>query len=124
MTKILNPLVRRAAGRKHVGWAAQIHHTGRSTGRTYTTPAGARRVGDDFVVPLTFGTRSDWVRNTIAAGGCTIRWKASDYTTSQPAIVPTAETMANAHDAFTPPERAFMTALGIKNFLHLHITGT
>jgi hypothetical protein len=124
MTKILNPLVRRAAGRRHVGWAAQIHHTGRSTGRDYTTPAGARRVGDDFVVPLTFGTRSDWVRNVTTAGGCTIRWKARDYATAQPAIVTTNEVMVTARHAFKPPERAFMKALGIKNFLHLHITAT
>ena len=124
MTKILNPLVRKAAGRKHIGWVAQIHHTGRKTGRAYTTPAGARQVGDSIVVPLTFGTGSDWVRNIVAAGGCTIRWKARDYTTSQPVIVPTNETMASARRAFKPPERAFMRALGIKHFLHLRISAT
>ena len=84
MTKILNPLVRKAAGRKHIGWVAQIHHTGGKSGRAYTTPAGARQVGDSIVVPLTFGTGSDWVRNIVAAGGCTIRWKAHDYTTTSP----------------------------------------
>jgi hypothetical protein len=124
MTRVLNPLVRRAAGRKHVGWAAQIHHTGRSTGRSYITPAGARRVGDTFVVPLTFGTRSDWVRNVTTAGGCTIRWKAREYPTSRPAIVATNETMAAAHDAFKAPERAFMKVLGIKHFLQLQIDAT
>jgi deazaflavin-dependent oxidoreductase (nitroreductase family) len=124
MTKILNPLVRRAAGRRHVGWAAQIRHTGRRSGRAYSTPAGARRVDDTFVVPLTFGTRSDWVRNVTTAGGCTIRWKARDYATSQPDIVSIGEAMATAHDAFKMPERAFMRALGIRNFLQLRITAT
>ncbi len=63
MTRVFNPVMHRVAGSKHVSMAAQIHHRGRNTGRPFVTPASARLVGDTFWIPLTFGTRSDWVRN-------------------------------------------------------------
>jgi hypothetical protein len=58
LTKVLNPLVGRLAGRKHFRIAALIRHLGRRSGRIYATPAGARLVGDTIVIPLTFGSRS------------------------------------------------------------------
>jgi hypothetical protein len=59
MTKILNPLIRKLAGRGHFRMAAQIRHVGRRSGRPYVTPAGARLHGDAIVIPLTFGNRSE-----------------------------------------------------------------
>jgi len=56
MTKALNPVMRKLAGRRHMRMAAQIRHVGRRSGRSYVTPAGARLTGDTFVIPLTFGT--------------------------------------------------------------------
>jgi len=73
MTKVLNPLIRRMAGRKHMSMAALIYHTGRRSGRQYVTPAGSHLVGDEILVPLTFGTQSDWCRNIRAAGGGSVR---------------------------------------------------
>jgi hypothetical protein len=46
MTKMLNPLVRTLAGRRHFRMAAQIRHVGRRSGRPYMTPVGARLSGD------------------------------------------------------------------------------
>ena len=46
MTKMLNPLIVKLAGRRHFRMAAQIRHVGRRSGRTYTTPVSARRSGD------------------------------------------------------------------------------
>src|SRR5260221_12494956 len=60
MTKMLNPLIVKLAGRRHFHIAAQIRHTGRRSGRTYTTPLSAMRSGDTFVTALAFGTHSDW----------------------------------------------------------------
>src|SRR5689334_24247877 len=84
MTKMLNPLIRKLAGRRHFRMAAQIRHTGRRSGRPYTTSAGARRSGDQVVIPLTFGNQSDWSRNVRAAGGCSIRLEGQDYTATRP----------------------------------------
>src|SRR6266581_880747 len=67
MTKILNPLIVKLAGRRHFHMAAQIRHVGRRSGRTYTTPVSARRSGDMIVIALTFGNQSDWSRNVRSA---------------------------------------------------------
>ena len=48
MTKILNPLIRTMAGRRHFRMAAQIRHVGRRSGRSYMTPAGARLTSPDL----------------------------------------------------------------------------
>ena len=42
MTKVLNPLMARFAGRRHLQLAAQLRHTGRKSGRSYVTTVGAR----------------------------------------------------------------------------------
>src|SRR5258708_7982782 len=60
MTRVLNPLLRRVAGRRFFSMAAQIGHRGRHSGLLYITPVSARPIADGFVVPLTFGDRSDW----------------------------------------------------------------
>jgi hypothetical protein len=59
MTKVLNPLTLKLAGRPHFHMAAQLTHTGRRSGRTYVTPVGPRRAGDMVLIPLTFGNQSD-----------------------------------------------------------------
>src|SRR5258706_14875854 len=63
MTKMLNPLIVKLAGRRHFHMAAQIRHVGRRSGRTYTTPVSARRTGDMIVIALTFGDQPDWSRH-------------------------------------------------------------
>lgn len=48
---ILNPMMPAVAGRRH-WYAAALHHTGRRSGRHYTTPVVAQPVPDGFVIPL------------------------------------------------------------------------
>jgi hypothetical protein len=119
MTKAFNPLIRRAAGRRHVGFAAQIHHRGRRSGKFYVTPASARRAGDGFVVPLTFGPSSDWCRNVLAEGGCGIRYLGVDCTATGPEVVARIDAPSWARSAFKRRERAMLRVLGIKYFLIL-----
>jgi deazaflavin-dependent oxidoreductase (nitroreductase family) len=69
---VLNPAMLQLAGRKH-WYAAVICHTGRHSGRKYSTPVVADRVADGFIVPLPYGTGVDWLRNIRAAGGATIK---------------------------------------------------
>src|SRR5579864_7046674 len=121
MTRILNPLVRRMAGRRHVGWAAEVHHKGRHSGTAYVTPVGARLNGAVFWIPLTFGTSSDWCRNVRADGSCTIRWKGHAYRAVDLAVIDRTAAMSEARGAFKPPERAFMRVLGITHFLRLDL---
>jgi hypothetical protein len=121
MSKVLNPLVKRMAGRRHVGWAAQIHHQGRRSGRAYVTSAGARVHDGAIWIPLTFGTKSDWCRNVRVAGQCVVRWKGTDYRGRHPVVLETAAAMSVAKKAFKPPERAFMRVYGIKHFVRLDV---
>ena len=119
MTTMLNPVMLKMAGRPHVRMAALIGHTGRKSGRQYQTPAGARLTGDTFVIPLTFGSGSDWSRNVRAAGGCSIRLNGVGYTAVGPEVVSAADARPVLLSAFSPVERGMFRMLGIKQYLLL-----
>lgn len=63
-------MVVRVAG--HLPGFALVHHRGRKSGRTYTTPVNAFRIGNGYRFAMTYGVDSDWVRNTLAAGECDV----------------------------------------------------
>ena len=119
LTKVLNPVMRKLAGRRHMRMAAEIRHVGRRSGRPYVTPAGARLTGDTFVIPLTFGNQSDWSRNVRAAGGCTIRLEGTEYRAVQPELADRNQAAPVVRAAFGPVERAMFRMLGIRQFLLL-----
>ena len=124
MTKMLNPLIVKLAGRRHFHMAAQIRHIGRRSGRTYTTPVSARRSGDMILIALTFGSQSDWSRNVRSAGGGTIRIEAEDYKVTQPQIMSRQEARPLVQAAFSPMERAGFRVLGIKQVMILRVVST
>jgi deazaflavin-dependent oxidoreductase (nitroreductase family) len=121
MTKILNPLIVKLAGRRHFGMAAQIRHVGRRSGRTYTTPVSARRSGDMVVIALTFGNQSDWSRNVRAAGGASIRIEGEDYGVTRPQVMSRQEAKPLVQAAFSPMNRAGFRMLGIKQVMTLRV---
>jgi deazaflavin-dependent oxidoreductase (nitroreductase family) len=120
MTKVLNPVITKLAGRRHFRMAAQIRHVGRRSGRQYVTPAGARLAGDTFVIPLTFGNQSDWSRNVRAAGGCSIRLNGAEYRAVRPELVDREQAGGVIRTAFGPVERAMFRMLGIRQYMLLH----
>ena len=121
MTKILNPLIVKLAGRRYFHMAAQIRHVGRRSGRTYTTPVSARRSGDMIVIALTFGNQSDWSRNVRSAGGGTIRIEGEDYNVTKPQIMSRQEAKPLVQAAFSPMNRAGFRMLGIKQVMILRV---
>ena len=123
MTKVLNPIVRRAAGRKHVA-VAQIYHEGRRSGRLFITPTSARRTEDGFIVPLTFGERSDWVRNVLEAGDCSIRFKSVDYPATDPVVLVGPQVQVVARRTFKLYERMFIKMARVKKLLKLSATAS
>jgi deazaflavin-dependent oxidoreductase (nitroreductase family) len=86
---LLNPLMLRLAGHKN-WYAAAITHTGRRSGKQYTTPVVAERVPDGFVIPLPYGTSVDWLQNVRAAGRATIVSQGESYEEVQPEIIDAA----------------------------------
>ena len=121
MTKMLNPLIVKLAGRRHFHMAAQIRHVGRRSGRTYTTPVSARRSGDMVVIALTFGNQSDWSRNVRSAGGGTIRIDGEDYDVTQPQVMSRQEAKPLVQAAFSPMDRVGFRMLGIKQVMILRM---
>jgi deazaflavin-dependent oxidoreductase (nitroreductase family) len=47
---------------------AIVTHVGRRSGREYSNPVNLFRSGDRYVIALTYGADSQWVRNVLAAG--------------------------------------------------------
>ena len=121
MSRILNPLVRKLAGKKHMAMAAQMHHTGRRSGRSFMTPVGAKLSGVYFLIPLTFGNRSDWCRNVRAAGGGTIRWKGNDYQVVEPELLDVKAARAEIRSTFNLSDRLFVRLMGITQVMRLRL---
>ena len=71
------------------GWAptfAIVTHVGRRSGHVHETPVNVFRVGDQYVVALTYG-ESQWVKNVLSAGECTVRTCRRDVRLVQPECV-------------------------------------
>jgi deazaflavin-dependent oxidoreductase (nitroreductase family) len=123
LTKILNPLMVRLAGRRFFPMA-QIHHAGRRSGKAYLTPTSAHVRGDVLLIGLTFGNQSDWSRNVRAAGGCTVRLRGRTYRATSPELVTWADDGALIASAFNPMLRAGFRLLGMRQFMRLHVVLT
>ncbi len=82
--RVTNPIMRTFAGR--VPGFAIVVHRGRRTGRQYRTPVNAFRSPGGFVIALTYGPDRDWVRNVLAAGGCTIEWRGRPRRLGHPTV--------------------------------------
>lgn len=64
-----------------------LTHVGRKSGRVYRTPVNVFRVPEGFLIALTYGRESEWVRNVIAAGGCKLETRGVQYQLSSPNVV-------------------------------------
>jgi deazaflavin-dependent oxidoreductase (nitroreductase family) len=89
-----------------------VLHAGRRTGRIYRTPVTLFVRRGAYVVALTYGRESDWVKNTLAAGGCRIRHLGREVRLVDPRIVHDP-----ARAAARPLERIFLRAFGVADFL-------
>ncbi len=119
MTRVLNPVIVKFAGRRHFGMAAQIQHVGRRSGKVYVTPATAHVHDDVILIALTFGNQSDWARNVRAAGGCLVRFNGRTYHATNPQFLSREEAGPLLKAAFSPMLRAGTRMLGVRQFLRL-----
>ena len=121
MSKLLNPLIARLAGRRFFPMA-QIHHVGRRSGKHYVTSVGARINGDVALVPLTFGNRSDWARNVMAAGRCSITIQGRSYEAKRPQLIDWGDDAKPlVRTTFGRLQPLGFRLLGIKQFMRLQI---
>jgi deazaflavin-dependent oxidoreductase (nitroreductase family) len=64
-----------------------LTHIGRKSGKVYRTPVNVFRAPEGFLIALTYGPDSEWVRNVVAAGGCQLETRRVRYQLSSPAVV-------------------------------------
>jgi deazaflavin-dependent oxidoreductase (nitroreductase family) len=92
-----------------------IRHVGRTSGRTYETPLILARVPDGFIAELTYGERVNWYRNVVAAGGCVVVYRGSEYRVT--AIEPCDSD--RGRNAYPTPFRQVLKAMRRKEFRFL-----
>ncbi|MTD13827.1 nitroreductase family deazaflavin-dependent oxidoreductase [Nakamurella sp. YIM 132087] len=109
----LNKVVRRIAPRAP-GFGLLVHR-GRKSGKEFRTPVNVFRTGDGVRIALTYGSRSDWVRNVLAAGGCSIvmRGRTEDFTEPVLRTDP-------ARGGMPLPVRTILRLTRVDEFLDLH----
>jgi len=94
-----------------------ITHVGRKSGKLYRTPVNVFREPDGFIIALTYGTQSEWVKNVLAASGCQLQTRGRRYQLTAPTIV---------HDPtrrqFPLPVRVILGIVGANNFMRLTIS--
>ncbi len=86
-SKQFNKLAVRIAGHRFFPLWAVLRHRGRKSGKEYSVPVAVISTDTTFVIALPWGRGTDWVRNTRAAGRCTVRWKGVDYECTDPTFV-------------------------------------
>lgn len=81
----INPVARRLAGRFPP--FILIRHIGRTSGKRYETPIWGFRQPDGFLIVLTYGPGTDWLRNLQASGTCEGVYGKRTYILTEPRIV-------------------------------------
>ena len=94
-----------------------VVHRGRRSGREYRTPVNVFLADDGFIIALTYGTGTDWVKNVQAAGGCELRTRGRVLRVGSPRVY---------HDetrhGIRPLEREMLRLLGVADFLSVKTT--
>ena len=82
---VLGPFARRLPG------FAVVLHVGRRSGRVHRTPVNLFRVKDRYVIALTYGSDSQWVRNVLAAGAVDVETRGQRVHLVEPEVVHDAQ---------------------------------
>lgn len=64
-----------------------IVHAGRKSGRQFRTPVLGFRKKERIFVCLLYGSDSQWVKNVVAAGGCTVIRGGRTFAVTDPEVV-------------------------------------
>jgi len=86
--RVANPVVMRlglAGGRRSL-WGV-ITVAGRRSGELRSNPVVPHVVGDTVLIPMSFGTDVQWVRNVLAARGGTLRYRGREWRLADPRLV-------------------------------------
>ncbi|MEV4073907.1 nitroreductase family deazaflavin-dependent oxidoreductase [Nonomuraea fuscirosea] len=109
--RVFNPLTL-AQGKSPV-----LTHVGRASGRTFHTPLDAFPVAGGYLFILVYGSRSDWVRNILAAGSARLLVDGKEVELTAPRVVGRDE----AFEALPTKSRRPVRVLRITEFLRMDL---
>src|SRR5438270_10426442 len=91
-----------------------LTHVGRKSGKVYRTPINVFRASNGFIIALTYSSRSQWVKNVLAADGCELKTRGEKYQLSAPKVVrdPTRR-------RFPIPVRVVLRFVGADEYMEL-----
>ena len=95
-----------------------IVHRGRRSGRRYRTPVNVFPADDGYVIALTYGPDTDWVKNVMAAGGCELETGGRTVRLVSPRLY-----HDEARRGIRLPERQILGVIGVADFLALTAAG-
>jgi deazaflavin-dependent oxidoreductase (nitroreductase family) len=91
-----------------------VVHTGRRSKRRYRTPVNVFAAPGGYVIALTYGADSDWVKNVLAAGGCELETRGQLKHLTEPEVF---------HDKIVsqlpPVVRLMLRLLGVTDFMRV-----
>jgi deazaflavin-dependent oxidoreductase (nitroreductase family) len=108
-------MTRKVSGTDRSPWGL-LTHVGRRSGRTYQTSLGTCDYGDGVLLPLGYGTQTDWYQNLMAAGTCELAWKGHIHHLERPELISGPE----ARRAWPIRDRVLFQLAGIRDFVWLH----
>jgi deazaflavin-dependent oxidoreductase (nitroreductase family) len=94
-----------------------VRHTGRRTGKAYSTPVIVEPLGDGLVIAFTYGPEVDWYRNILASGSCTVGRRGREYACIHPQLLDGN----SALPAFPLFLRTILGIVGTSQFLKLEV---
>jgi deazaflavin-dependent oxidoreductase (nitroreductase family) len=94
-----------------------VTHVGRKSGKVYRTPINVFRAPEGFLIALTYGRESEWVKNVVTAGACQLETRGVQYQLSAPIIMndPTRR-------RFPIPVRIVLRLIGANDFMQLSVS--
>jgi deazaflavin-dependent oxidoreductase (nitroreductase family) len=93
LMRVINPRVLRAIQRGESSYGA-VRHSGRRSGATYQTPVDVARTSGGVLISLPYGPETNWCRNVLAAGGCTVTVDGEELALIDPEVLLTPEAVA------------------------------
>jgi deazaflavin-dependent oxidoreductase (nitroreductase family) len=100
----------------HLPGFGVVEHRGRRSGRTYRTPVNLFRTDTGYVIALTYGPESDWVRNVLAAGEADLLTRGRRVHVTSP-----RQYRDEARQGTRPFERRILGLLDVSDFLALTV---
>ena len=103
----------------HIPGFGIIVHTGRKSGREYRTPVNLFRHNRGFIIALTYGPASEWVRNILASGRCVVETGGHTLRLEMPRL------FRDERRSFVPSHIRFVLGLiRVNDFLEVSVDGT